>query len=242
MKLSEGIGRVIIFKGKQKAVPLHAHHSLIIGMHLKGKREMLFGRESLMIAENTPYVISPELLHGVKPVKTESFKGVLVLVNLKVLPPFFQEASKARFPVQSERYKKIIPLLDGLEDGEIGLKWMEDIWEVLKPEKCSPPEILDGRMLKARDLLVSDIEMNIKIKEIARSIGMSPYHFIRVFTTVFGTTPHAYRNILRIQNAKKFLKDGMAQAECACSCGFADQSHLHRHFHRQVGVSPAQYL
>lgn len=241
MKSSEAIGRVIVFKGKQKEVPLHAHHSLIIGMNLKGKREMLFGRESAVIAENIPYVISPELLHGVKAVDTESFKGVLVLVNFRVLSQFFQEALKARFPVQSERYKKMIPLLEGLTGGDLDFEWMKKIGDLLKPAMCSQPEILDGRMLKARDLLVSDIEMNIKIVDIARSIGMSPYHFIRVFTTAFGTTPHAYRNIIRIQNAKNFLKDGMAQAECACSCGFADQSHLHRYFHRQVGVSPAQY-
>lgn len=70
---------------------------------------MLFGRESAVIAENTPYVISPELVHGVKAVDIEFFKGVFSARKSQGSSAVFQKASTAvRFPVQSERYKKMI--------------------------------------------------------------------------------------------------------------------------------------
>lgn len=34
---------------------------------------------------------------------------------------------------------------------------------------------------------------------------------------------------------------GRTVAEAAAATGFADQSHLHRHFQRGLGVTPAQY-
>lgn len=234
-------GSVMILKGRQKAVPLHAHHSLLIGMNLKGTREMLFGKKASMLAEKVPYVISAASIHGAKEVEDEFFKCVLVLADVEVLSRTFPEISNARFPVQSPVYDKMIPFLKTLRAGALDLQCMKKIGDWLKPSQCLQPEALDERLIKARNYLSADIEMNIKIEDLARSIGMSRYHFIRIFSAAYGVTPHAYRNILRVQNAKKLLKCGISQAECAYTCGFADQSHLHRHFHRQVGFPPAQY-
>lgn len=236
-----GSGRVIILKGRQKAVPLHAHHSLLIGMNLKGSREMFFGRKTVLISKKIPYVISAEAIHGSKKVEDEFFECVLVLADVEALSRYFPEISKVRFPVQSPVYETIIPFLKNMRAGDLDFQCMKKIWDGLKPAQCLAPETLDGRLVKARDFLAADIERNTRIEDLARSLGMSRYHFIRIFSAAYGVTPHAYRNILRVQNAKKLLKNGVAQAECAYSCGFADQSHLHRHFHRQVGFPPAQY-
>ena len=34
---------------------------------------------------------------------------------------------------------------------------------------------------------------------------------------------------------------GVTIGEAATATGFADQSHLHRHFQRSLGLTPAQY-
>ena len=47
---------------------------------------------------------------------------------------------------------------------------------------------------------------------------------------------------MRVTQAKKLLSMAMPIAEVAVETGFSDQSHLHRHFKRIVGVTPGQYI
>ena len=77
---------------------------------------------------------------------------------------------------------------------------------------------------------------------LAAAAGLSPYYFIRVFRQAVGLTPHAYLVQLRVETAKRLLDRGQPVVEAALAAGFADQSHLTRHFKRIVGVTPGQYL
>ncbi len=49
---------------------------------------------------------------------------------------------------------------------------------------------------------------------------------------------HQYLLNLRIEQARVLLRRGVPPAEVAASVGFADQSHLNRHFKRYVGSTP----
>jgi AraC-like DNA-binding protein len=63
----------------------------------------------------------------------------------------------------------------------------------------------------------------------------------RVFTAETGMAPHAYHTQVRINRAKELLRKRLPLAEVAARAGFADQSHLHRHFTRRVGITPGRY-
>ena len=72
---------------------------------------------------------------------------------------------------------------------------------------------------------------------------MSPTYFSRLFKETTGITPHQYVIRCRIDRAKNLLQQGkLSIAEIAKEVGFVDQSHLHRHFKRLVGVTPKKYL
>ncbi|GAA4232825.1 hypothetical protein GCM10022254_33780 [Actinomadura meridiana] len=53
--------------------------------------------------------------------------------------------------------------------------------------------------------------------------------------------PHEYLVSRRIDAARALVKTGLPLPEIAQRTGFADQSHLHRHFTRIVGVTPGRY-
>lgn len=76
------------------------------------------------------------------------------------------------------------------------------------------------------------------LSELSRLAGLSPFHLVRTFKRAFGLSPLAYRSQRRIITARKWLCEGQATAEVALDLGFADQSHLTRHFQRIVGISP----
>ena len=71
--------------------------------------------------------------------------------------------------------------------------------------------------------------------------GLSPYHFIRVFGRHTGLPPYAYLIQVRIRRARVLLEEGQTVAAAACAVGFADQSHLTRHFKRLTGIAPGKY-
>jgi AraC family transcriptional regulator len=90
---------------------------------------------------------------------------------------------------------------------------------------------------------VAYIEANLgsklAIREIADLVALSKCHFSRAFKQTLGTSPMAYVAVRRVERAKLMMAStGQRLTDIALACGFADQSHLNRCFHRIVGVSP----
>jgi AraC-like DNA-binding protein len=94
---------------------------------------------------------------------------------------------------------------------------------------------------RAREFLDQHFDRNVPLKELASVADLSPFYFHRVFCRETGMPPHAYQIQLRLIRAKALLRKGQPLALVASATGFADQSHLHRHFRRLMGVTPAEY-
>jgi AraC family transcriptional regulator len=64
-------------------------------------------------------------------------------------------------------------------------------------------------------------------------------HFLRVFSSVLGVTPHQYLIRSRLRHAARALvDDARSIATVAYDVGFGDLSNFVRTFHRAAGVSP----
>lgn len=70
---------------------------------------------------------------------------------------------------------------------------------------------------------------------------MNKYTLLRAFVKTKGITPHRYLETLRVSAAGELLEQGCGLSYAAAHCGFADQSHLTRHFKRMTGLTPGQY-
>ncbi|QBD80404.1 AraC family transcriptional regulator [Ktedonosporobacter rubrisoli] len=82
---------------------------------------------------------------------------------------------------------------------------------------------------------------DLSVAELAAAANVSPSHFARLFKRTIGMAPHEYLIACRIECAKKLLlTEDISIHEIASQCGFADQSHLTRHFQRMVGVTPGE--
>ncbi|HLK38877.1 MAG TPA: helix-turn-helix transcriptional regulator, partial [Polyangiaceae bacterium] len=67
------------------------------------------------------------------------------------------------------------------------------------------------------------------------------FHLVRTFRTEVGLPPYEYLTYLRVSRARELLRRGVFVAEAAQAVGFCDESQLHRHFRRIVGVPPGVY-
>lgn len=93
----------------------------------------------------------------------------------------------------------------------------------------------------ARDYLIDRHAEDVSLAHLAELTGLSPFHLVRVFRGEVGMPPHAFQVAVRVERARGLLLAGEAVASVAAATGFADQSHLTRHFKRLVGVPPGRY-
>jgi AraC-like DNA-binding protein len=100
----------------------------------------------------------------------------------------------------------------------------------------------DFAVRRAKQFLDERYAERVSLHELAKLMGLSPYHLNRSFCRKIGMPPHEYQVQLRIMKAKSFLRLGRSISETASLVGFVDQSHLTRHFKRSVGVTPGKFL
>lgn len=95
---------------------------------------------------------------------------------------------------------------------------------------------------RLNDRIRDQLSDDLSLQELADTVGLTRYHFARVFKRTFGVAPHQYVTQRRIERAKLLLRrTGLPIREIAADCGFSDQSHLTRIFSRYVGVTPGRY-
>ena len=70
---------------------------------------------------------------------------------------------------------------------------------------------------------------------------MSKMHLIRLFKAEMGMTPNEYIIMVRIQQARFYLAEGMAVIKVCEMVGYADESHFIRTFKKIMGITPKQY-
>ena len=86
------------------------------------------------------------------------------------------------------------------------------------------------------------LDRDLSLKKLSDLLQMSPHYFSRLFKQTTGRTPHQYIINCRIERAKYLIQQGkLSLADIATQVGFVDQSHLHRHFKRLVGVTPKTF-
>lgn len=102
---------------------------------------------------------------------------------------------------------------------------------------------LSARRLQQALAFISDqLDRDLSLADMAASVHLSPYHFARLFKQAIGLSPHQYVIAQRVQSAKQLLANrDVTVTQVAAEVGFADHSHLTRHFKRLVGVSPKEF-
>lgn len=100
----------------------------------------------------------------------------------------------------------------------------------------------ENRLQPLFDQLISSPDDKFSLEQMAEAAGYSPWHFLRLFRQTAGVTPHFYQLICRLSLARSLLRSGTAAAEAAAAAGFTDQSHLHKLFKKQHGLTPGQFL
>lgn len=95
---------------------------------------------------------------------------------------------------------------------------------------------------RALEFIDAHLDTDLSLTSLAAAVGMSPYHFARLFKQSTGQSPHQYVIDRRITQAKHLLATTeLPIVTIAYQVGFSSQSHLARHFRRRTGGTPKAY-
>src|SRR5207248_11309415 len=106
----------------------------------------------------------------------------------------------------------------------------------------SPRPLPAAPLRRVLDYLNDNLAGPVSLADLAAVARVSVFHFARQFRGAVGEAPHRYVIRLRVERAQALLRHGrLSPAQVAAAVGFADQSHLNRHFKRLTGLTPRQF-
>jgi AraC-like DNA-binding protein len=112
-----------------------------------------------------------------------------------------------------------------------------------KPRKSGPDAARDRRRAVETALWIdANSHRQVNLEDAAAQAGISPFHFLRLFSQALGVTPHQYLVRSRLRHAaRRLTEDDSPITDIAYDVGFADLSNFVRTFHRAAGVSPLKF-
>ena len=131
--------------------------------------------------------------------------------------------------------------LDPLEEDDA----LFDLAHALSAVSAAPRSIqpFDYRAAeRAREFIHGALERTVTLEELERHSGRDRWSLSRDFRLLFGTSPYRYLTMRRLDLVRSLLLQGQSLVGAALLAGFADQSHMTRHFGKTYGLSPARWL
>jgi AraC-like DNA-binding protein len=235
--------------------PLHAHETFAVAIHTRGLARSWYRGRNWVIPPGTVAVYPPGEVHTGEPVnqmgwcyrmfylpadlmEALGWRPGYVPANGRTGPLIHDQLLCCRlllahrvFEISGSPLHRESALVDAL-----GL--LVSRMSLRRPDPAPESHRAVGQVLKYFEAHYADA---VRLDHLSQTSGLSPFHLLRVFRQSTGLTPHAYLNQLRVSRARELLRAGHPPADVALRTGFADQSHLTRHFRRLVGVTPGHY-
>lgn len=98
------------------------------------------------------------------------------------------------------------------------------------------------RLARARDYLAASLGDPVTLDRAAREACLSPFHFHRLFTRIFGETPHDFLTRHRMDLAQNLLAAGNLPITDIClQIGYTSLGTFSSRFAARTGQSPSAF-
>jgi len=249
-------------------MPMHHHEEVQILIPLEGSHFEItwFSQDKeseskhLMAADIC--LIPPLLEHEVNWSNTANF------VNIKITPAFIRDYQDTGFTVDETIFDMLLGFEDAflfhlgrairsnfLQAGKSNYKYAQAVLGIVTQhilDTClrgdvAPVMYNDYAQIpceKIRDAILyisNNLDRNLSIETIADQVGMSHYHFMRVFKEMVGMPASRFHTMQRIEKAKTLLRHNERIVDIAHALGYSSQAHFSNVFSRSVGMTPRKF-
>jgi AraC-like DNA-binding protein len=230
----------------------HRRHSISyvrkgsFGLHCRGKSHELVAGSVLIGHPGDEYTCTHEHVCGDECLSF--FLSPELVETLGDSPAIWQAGSAPPLPELVVLGELAQSAADGNSDiglDEIGQLLASRFVEVVsgKPRKAGSLAARDRRRAVETALWIdAQSHRPIGLEDAADQAGISPFHFLRLFSDTLGVTPHQYLVRSRLRHAaRRLADDDSAITDIAYDVGFGDLSNFVRTFHRAAGASPLKF-
>ncbi len=236
----------------------HSHPTYAIGIVTRGINRFRYRGEWEQAPAGAICTVTPEEVHEVEPAGEVGFA-------YRCIYPSATQIHGAAEAMSGRKLRRTLALPPVISDakaaGLISVLFDEDVANgglaretclaellmrvatrhALEPVESRASALLPKGISRAREYLADNLTENISLTDLAAISAMDPFALVRGFTRAYGIPPHAWLVQQRVRRAKELLRAGRQPADVAAALGFADQSHLTRHFRRLLGFTPGRY-
>lgn len=235
---------------------MHAHEEWVVAAMVTGAEVLTTRRGSLVVAAGDLILLPPGEAHSNHGAGTAAFGYSVMYIPERLIDQVLADprrgtrSFKVDGPVARHRslhrkvlrtYTRLINSSDPLDQQSQFLLLLSDLVGSGDAERTRNMAAAPRKIELARAYIESHFRDSLPLGKLAEMASLSPYHLLRSFRSQVGLPPASYQTQLRIAEAKRLLREGCSIAEAAAEVGFADQSHLTRHFQRLVGTTPGRY-
>jgi AraC-like DNA-binding protein len=248
----EGYERLLLMHGRTSAYAVDPSGEYVVGVIARGAMRMDRGGRRHVARAGDVVVCDPSHAHRGVALQASEWACRLMVIELSTLAAQLDDAEEriplpdCADPVIRDRrlaagFERLHRALEGaapkLERDALLAEWLSALGGAPMPNAL----VDQPALRRACELLNDDIAANPSLDDLARAAGVGRFRLLRLFRAGVGLPPHRYLLAQRIRLARRMLERGVPIGEVAAATGFADQSHLHRHFRRTLGVTPGQY-
>ena len=155
------------------------------------------------------------------------------------LPPLAELIAWGELAGSSARYQR------GPRVDEIGVAVATKVVDLIGGRRRAalrPGPADRRRAIESALWIEANAAQDVDLQALSQRSGLSVYHYLRLFASVVGVTPHQFLLRCRLRRAARLLIDeDRPVTEIALEVGYADLSNFVRSFHRAAGVSPRAY-
>jgi AraC-like DNA-binding protein len=248
---AEGIERLEAHFFGQAFAP-HRHDTYAVGLTLTGVQTFRYRGERRQCLPGQCHILHPDETHDGGAGTDTGFGYRIVYID----PALVQDALGGRpLPFVSEP----VIAASALPTGFISAVWDidEPIQDVGRTEiAVAVADMLAGAatgrplptgrlhfpsLASVREVLAAHPAVRHSMEELERIADLDRWTLARQFRAAFGTSPSRFRTMRQLDRVRRLLKQGTPPAEASAAAGFADQSHMSRHFKRTYGLTPAAW-
>jgi len=102
--------------------------------------------------------------------------------------------------------------------------------------------LVDRRIRRSVELMHTQLDQDLTLKELAAASYLSPFHFARLFKKLTGLSPHNYLASIRATRAQLLLAEtDLSVAQIGARVGYLSGSHFTKAFRLATGATPREF-
>jgi AraC-like DNA-binding protein len=234
--------------------PRHSHEQFGFGLIERGAQRSLSGRGVVEAGVGDLITVNPGEVHDGAPIGAAGRAWRMLYLDSALIAETVCDATEGKTrscefvrPVLRDdalagAFRVLYGALTTPQEGAADLRRDEALALLVdrlvreRPFEAQPA--VPAAIRRAREVIDDDPTTPVTLAELAHASDPSRFQVVRGFSRTFGLTPHAYLVQRRIDLARQLITGGVALSDAAAASGFADQSHMTRHFVRRFGFPP----